>query len=366
MKRSASELYLEELLGPMSPEILNTDSIERLEEERIDQFRFQRAKVCGEEEAYGFFASVHKTFEDACAGDLSFGFRERNMHTLNGFSTCGGVIDNFVWSQNLTPKQSSISATMDSQSSICAGRPSSAHKPKNGDDQARGATSSSSREQSDEDDFEVGSCEQSTGFVEEKLMKRKLSNRESARKSRRKKQEHLADLELQVDQLRGENASLYKQLTNANQQFNEAATDNRVFNSDVEALRVKVKLAEDMVSRGTLTYSLNNVLNRSVSPQPLNSNNLSCISEIFLTSGIRSDNASFIGMSVNGQIEALGLENGEYPCGIIKNKMSCSPLPLQRIASLKLPQNGIVSDAVSCISEIWPWDSQVAPMSKQS
>ncbi|KAJ4940060.1 hypothetical protein NE237_026751 [Protea cynaroides] len=291
------------------------------------------------------------------------------MHTLNGFSTCGGVTDNFAWSQNLAPKQSSISATIDSQSSICVGSPSSAHKPKSGDDQARGATSGSSREQSDEDDLEAGSCEQSTGSVEEKdkRSKRKEQNKESARKSRKKKQEQLADMELQVDQLRGENASLYKQLTNANQQFNEAATDNRVFKSDVEALRVKVKLAEDMVSRGTLTYSLNNVLlNRSISPQPLNSNNLSCISETCQTSGIQSGNTSFIGMSVNGQIVALGLENGDNPCGIIKNKISCNPPPLQRIASLELPQNRIVSDAVSCISGIWPWDSQVAPMSKQS
>lgn len=44
----------------------------------------------------------------------------------------------------------------------------------------------------------------------------------------------------QVDQLREENSSLYKQLTDANQQFGEAVTDHRVLKSDVEALRVKV------------------------------------------------------------------------------------------------------------------------------
>ncbi|XP_042484206.1 probable N6-adenosine-methyltransferase MT-A70-like [Macadamia integrifolia] len=42
-----------------------------------------------------------------------------------------------------------------------------------------------------------------------------------------------------VDQLRGGNASLYKQLSDANQQFHEAATDYRVLKSDVEALTVK-------------------------------------------------------------------------------------------------------------------------------
>lgn len=101
-----------------------------------------------------------------------------------------------------------------------------------------------------------------------------VSNRESARRSRKRKQAHLADLELQVsnifpcmfylidqikieeknwnlksylcfeysqvEQLRGENASLYKQLTDASQQFGDANTNNRVLKSDVEALRAKV------------------------------------------------------------------------------------------------------------------------------
>jgi regulator of replication initiation timing len=45
---------------------------------------------------------------------------------------------------------------------------------------------------------------------------------------------------MQVDQLRGDNASIYKQLTDANEQFTTAVTDNRILKSDVEALRMKV------------------------------------------------------------------------------------------------------------------------------
>jgi FtsZ-binding cell division protein ZapB len=45
----------------------------------------------------------------------------------------------------------------------------------------------------------------------------------------------------QVEQLKGENATLFKQLSEANQQFTTAVTDNRILKSDVEALRVKVK-----------------------------------------------------------------------------------------------------------------------------
>ena len=40
--------------------------------------------------------------------------------------------------------------------------------------------------------------------------------------------------------LRLENANLFKQLTDASQQFREADTNNRVLKSDVEALRAKV------------------------------------------------------------------------------------------------------------------------------
>lgn len=44
----------------------------------------------------------------------------------------------------------------------------------------------------------------------------------------------------QVEQLRGENSSLFKNLTDATQQFKDASTNNRVLKSDVEALRAKV------------------------------------------------------------------------------------------------------------------------------
>lgn len=45
----------------------------------------------------------------------------------------------------------------------------------------------------------------------------------------------------QVEQLRGENETLCKQLADAGHQFRDADTNNRVLKSDVEALRAKVK-----------------------------------------------------------------------------------------------------------------------------
>jgi len=82
---------------------------------------------------------------------------------------------------------------------------------------------------------------------DEKRVRRMLSNRESARRSRRRKQAHLSELEMQVAQLRVENTTLVKQLTDISHKFNQAAVDNRVLKSDVEALCAKVKMAEDLV-----------------------------------------------------------------------------------------------------------------------
>lgn len=44
----------------------------------------------------------------------------------------------------------------------------------------------------------------------------------------------------QVSQLRVENSSLLKRLTDINQKYNESAVDNRVLKADVETLRAKV------------------------------------------------------------------------------------------------------------------------------
>ncbi|XP_034690669.1 light-inducible protein CPRF2-like isoform X2 [Vitis riparia] len=103
-------------------------------------------------------------------------------------------------------------------------------------------TSGSSRELSDDDELE-GETDTTDNMdpADEKRARRMLSNRESARRSRRRKQEHLSELETQVSQLGVENSSLLKRLTDVNQKFNEAAVDNRVLKADVETLRTKVK-----------------------------------------------------------------------------------------------------------------------------
>ncbi|MED6163337.1 hypothetical protein PIB30_078898 [Stylosanthes scabra] len=53
---------------------------------------------------------------------------------------------------------------------------------------------------------------------------REVSDRGSARRSRSRKQAHLADLEMQVEKLKPENATLYKEFNDARTQFHEVDT----------------------------------------------------------------------------------------------------------------------------------------------
>lgn len=118
--------------------------------------------------------------------------------------------------------------------------------------QTKTTMSGSSRDQSDDDEAEDEN--EATGKMDPtdvKRVRRMLSNRESARRSRRRKQAHLSELETQVSQLKVENSSLLKRLTNISNKFNEAAVDNRVLKADVETLRAKVMMAEETVKRVT-------------------------------------------------------------------------------------------------------------------
>ncbi|KAL0890633.1 hypothetical protein Bca101_014616 [Brassica carinata] len=239
-----------------------------------------------------------------------------------------GHIGELRYSHLLTDSLTQTGVLLDAQSSICenlsADSPVSANKPevRRG---ARRTASVSSHGHSDEEDAETeaGQSEITNDPNALKRIRRMYSNRESARRSRRRKQEHLTDLESQVDSLKGENTTLYKQLIDATQLFRSAGTNNRILKSDVETLRIKVKLAEDLVARGSLTSSLNHLLQTHLSPLPQSINSLHYTGSTSPAITVQSDQSMFPGITLSGQNSSTGLGN-------------------------------VSSEAVSCVSDIWP------------
>ncbi|KAJ4887886.1 Basic leucine zipper 9 [Raphanus sativus] len=281
MKRSASELALQELLTK--------------------------------------FLSRQESILDTSPLDPSFDL-------MNWDYTCGELRDSLLKSESLTPAR----LFLDAQSSICenlsADSPVSANKPE-AKRAARGTVSVYTDDHSDEEDAETeaGQSEMTNDPNDVKRIRRMYSNRISARRSRQRKQEQLADLESQVDSLKGVNSTLYKQLIDATQQFRTAGTNNRVLKSDVETLRVKVKLAEDLIARGSFTSSLNQLLQTHLSPPPSHSINSLHYTGNNTSPGItvHSDQSLFPGITISGQNSSPGLGN-------------------------------VSSEAVSCVSDIWP------------
>ncbi|KAM0947594.1 putative transcription factor bZIP family [Dioscorea sansibarensis] len=77
--------------------------------------------------------------------------------------------------------------------------------------------------------------DQKTG-IDERKRKRMLSNRESARRSRMKKQQHLDDLISQATQLKNENSQILMQINLLTQQFSKVDMDNTVLRTQVMEL----------------------------------------------------------------------------------------------------------------------------------
>ncbi|KAG2325001.1 hypothetical protein Bca52824_007729 [Brassica carinata] len=85
-----------------------------------------------------------------------------------------------------------------------------------------------------------------------KRARRMLSNRESARCSRRRKQEKMSEFDTQVGQLiRVEHSTLLSGLTDMNHKCDAATVHNRILRANIRTSRTKVKMAEETVKRVT-------------------------------------------------------------------------------------------------------------------
>ena len=167
----------------------------------------------------------------------------------------------------------------------------------------------------------------------------------------------------QVERLKGENATLFQQLSESNQQFSTAVTDNRILKSDVEALRVKVsssilaetaatttepsqvlrlsisltnpfelqvKMAEDMVARSAISCGLGDL---GLAPY-LNSRKMCQALNMLTTTGL----------------DLLGSDAFRGPTAAPQVQNS----PVQSTASLESLDNRKSNEVTSCATDIWP------------
>ncbi|CAO2148507.1 unnamed protein product [Urochloa humidicola] len=107
------------------------------------------------------------------------------------------------------------------------------------------ANCGTSKEQSDGG----GNFEVKTDPSNAKKMRRLLLNRESARRSRKRREAHLSDLESQVSRLTSENASLLKRLSDMTQKYKDATLQ-------IRNLIAKVNITEEAARRLTGTTLL--------------------------------------------------------------------------------------------------------------
>ncbi|KAG2561509.1 hypothetical protein PVAP13_8KG164700 [Panicum virgatum] len=109
------------------------------------------------------------------------------------------------------------------------------------DYQGKPTNSGTSKQQSD---CGVNLDEKSDPAIAKK-MRRMMLNRESARRSRKRRESRLRDLESQVSTLTSENASLLKRMEDMTHKYKDATLDNRNLIIAVETMRTKSTLHDD-------------------------------------------------------------------------------------------------------------------------
>jgi len=92
-----------------------------------------------------------------------------------------------------------------------------------------------------------GSEEDLQQLMDQRKRKRMISNRESARRSRMRKQKHLDDLSHQVSQLRSENNQIITRINGATQQFLNAEAENSVLRAQAAELYSRLQSLNEII-----------------------------------------------------------------------------------------------------------------------
>ncbi|CAL9049305.1 unnamed protein product [Musa banksii] len=89
-----------------------------------------------------------------------------------------------------------------------------------------------------------------------KMQKRKISNRESARRSRMRKQKHLDGLTAQIGQLRKENSQILTTFTLTTQRFFAVQAENSVLRTQMVELSNRLQSLNDILHCLKAKYSI--------------------------------------------------------------------------------------------------------------
>ncbi|CAN4122893.1 unnamed protein product [Withania somnifera] len=94
----------------------------------------------------------------------------------------------------------------------------------------------------------VSGSEEVLMVVDERKRKRMLSNRESARRSRMRKQKHLDDLMCQVTQLKKENSNILNSINMTTQQYANVEAENSVLRAQMMELTQRLQSLNEILS----------------------------------------------------------------------------------------------------------------------
>ncbi|CAH9124403.1 unnamed protein product [Cuscuta epithymum] len=92
--------------------------------------------------------------------------------------------------------------------------------------------------------------------MDERKRKRMISNRESARRSRMRKQKHLDDLMAQVAQLRKENGQILSYMNISTQHYLNAEAENSILRAQVAELTHRLESLNDIAGFLNLPHAL--------------------------------------------------------------------------------------------------------------
>ena len=110
-------------------------------------------------------------------------------------------------------------------------------------------------------------------LMDQRKRKRMQSNRESARRSRMRKQKHLDDLMAQVDQLRKDNNQILTSMNVTTQHYLNVEAENSVLRAQMMELTQRLQSLNEIINYMD-SYNGNGMLDRTLEMQQANPENL--------------------------------------------------------------------------------------------